>query len=274
MNRWPLVASFILFIALCASGAYWAMQLFKPPVRPVAAAPRPAATAVRPEAAAMLFGGKGAKTAVASNYQLKGVIFSPVPGESVAILSADGKPAQAIRIDMEVAPGVTVKEVHRQYVMLLEDGVAKRVELPEELQAQASPAAASPVPARPAPMQRPTTPPAAPPQPVQPQAPRPVPPQQPQAAQPQPVQPQPVQPQPVQPVTPGLMPSTQPGVAGTMPSAAAPGMPGATQSEPMARPPGGTASQTFTPQPQQATPPGTTQPSFGAMPSLRGGPAQ
>ena len=29
MKRWPLITSFMLFIALCISAAYWAMQLFK-----------------------------------------------------------------------------------------------------------------------------------------------------------------------------------------------------------------------------------------------------
>ena len=33
MKRLPLITSFVLFIALCVSAAYWAMQLFKPPLR-------------------------------------------------------------------------------------------------------------------------------------------------------------------------------------------------------------------------------------------------
>lgn len=147
MKRWPLVASFLLFIVLCASLAYWGLQLFKPPLRPVAAPPR-AATEVRPEAAAALLGG-ATTVAAASNYQLRGVIFSGNASDSVAILSADGKPAQAVRSGMEVVPGVTVEEVHRAYVLLSEDGVAKRVELPESADDQASLGGAAPVPVRP-----------------------------------------------------------------------------------------------------------------------------
>ncbi len=37
MKRWPLLVSFVLFIALCVSATYWGMQLYKPPVRAVAA---------------------------------------------------------------------------------------------------------------------------------------------------------------------------------------------------------------------------------------------
>ncbi|HJV87236.1 MAG TPA: type II secretion system protein N [Noviherbaspirillum sp.] len=136
MKRLPLAASFLLFIALCASAAYWAMQLFKPPVRPVAAPPRAAVADVRPEAAASLFGGRSGPTAVASNYQLRGVIFSGSPHDSVAILSVDGKPAQAVRVDAEVAPGVKIKEVHREYVLLSDGGVTKRVDLPENAKGQ------------------------------------------------------------------------------------------------------------------------------------------
>lgn len=134
MRRLPLLASFVLFLALCASIAYWGMQLFEPPSRPVAAPPRAASADVKLDAAAGLFGPRAGKTAVASNYQLRGIIMAG--RDSVAILSADGKPAQAVRMNKEIAPGVTVKEVNRDHVLLTEAGVTKRVELPESVKAQ------------------------------------------------------------------------------------------------------------------------------------------
>lgn len=137
MRRLPLVASFLLFILLCASAAYWAMQLFKPPLRPVTAPPRTAQPEIRPQAAAGLFGARSRAVAAASNYQLRGVIFSGNPRDSVAIISADGKPAQAFRVETEIVPGVTVKEVHRGYVLIAEGGTTKRIELPEDAPAQA-----------------------------------------------------------------------------------------------------------------------------------------
>lgn len=135
MKRWPLIASFVLFIVLCASAAYWAMQLFKPPLRAVAAPPSIAQPAPSLDAAASLFGAS-ATVAATSNFQLKGVVVAGNAAESVAILSDSGKRAQAVRINKEVAPGVTVKEVHRRYVLLSEGGVIKRIELPEEAKAQ------------------------------------------------------------------------------------------------------------------------------------------
>ncbi len=132
MKRLPQITSFILFIALCVSAAYWAMQLFNPPLRAVAA-PQPAAqTAPKLDAAASLLGGHP-NAAIASNFQLKGVVVAGDPAESVAILSANGKTAQAIRVGREVMPGVTVSEVQRDHVMLSDRGVVKRVDLPPNL---------------------------------------------------------------------------------------------------------------------------------------------
>ena len=131
MKRLPLITSFVLFVTLCASLAYWAMQFLKPPQRLVAALPRPAQTAPRLDAAAGLLGGRSS-LAMTSNFQLKGVVVASDPEESVAILAANGKPAKAIRANHEVIPGVTVKEVQRDHVLLLEGGVVKRVELPQD----------------------------------------------------------------------------------------------------------------------------------------------
>ncbi len=162
MRRVPLIVSFLLFIGLCASAAYWAMQLFKPPVRPVAAPPRVAQAEIRPDAASSLFGSRKGAAAVASNYQLRGVIFSGNPHDSVAIISADGKPPQAIRADEEVAPGVTIKEVHRDYILLSDGGATKRVDLPESAKGLEG-IAAVPTPPRAVP---PPPPPAVPTQPI------------------------------------------------------------------------------------------------------------
>lgn len=139
MKRWSVLASFLLFILLCATLAYWAMQWFKPPTRPVA--PPPVAANVAPplQAASSLFGGRSGPVAIASNYELRGVVVSGRPGESIAILSANGKPPQYVVANAEVTPGVTVKEVHRQYIVLSDGGVNKRVELPTDAKTAGAP---------------------------------------------------------------------------------------------------------------------------------------
>jgi general secretion pathway protein C len=130
MKRWPVLLSFVLFVGLCASVTFWAMQFMKPAPRPVALPRANTKVQIDPEAVLALFGGRAEPVAVVSNYQLRGVVVAKHADESVAILSADSKPAEAIRVNAEVAPGVTVKEVHQQYVLLSEGGVTKKVELP------------------------------------------------------------------------------------------------------------------------------------------------
>ncbi len=130
MKRPPLITSFILFITLCATTAYWAMQFLKPTQRTVAAPPQAIQAEPSLDAAASLFGSRST-SAVASNIQLKGVVVSSNPTESVAILLANGKPAQSVRTNAEILPGIIVKEVHNNYVLLSESGVFKRVELTE-----------------------------------------------------------------------------------------------------------------------------------------------
>ena len=132
MKRWPLLVSFVLFIALCVSATYWGMQFYKPPARAVAAPPPTVQAPPDPRAAVVLFGGRQGPVAVATNYQLRGVVSAGINGESIAILAADGKPAEAIRANREIQPGVIVKEVHPRYVLLQENGVIKRVELPDD----------------------------------------------------------------------------------------------------------------------------------------------
>ncbi len=134
MKRLPMLVSFVLFIALCASVTFWGMQLFKSKARTMVAPP--IVQPVRLDAALALFGGHAAIVAVLSNFQLKGVIVSDNPAESVAILGADGKAAQSIAVNAEVVPGVTVKEVFAKYILLSQNGATQRVELPEGAQSQ------------------------------------------------------------------------------------------------------------------------------------------
>jgi len=113
---------------LSASLAYWGMQLFKPKQRPLAAAPVMQVPEANMDAARGLFGGNTA-VAVASNYQLRGVVADTRGHGSVAIISADGQPAKAFPVDSELSPGVSVKDVQPRHVILMEGGVQKRLDL-------------------------------------------------------------------------------------------------------------------------------------------------
>lgn len=147
MKRMPLLLSLLGVIALSASIAYWVLQLYKPEQRPISVPPPSALAEPSPDAAATLFGGQ-VVTAVASNYQLTGVVSSG--REGVAILVADGQPPRAVRIGRELSPGVTLSEVHPRYVMLSEGGMLKRIELATD--ATAGPDLAAPMAGSPPPM--------------------------------------------------------------------------------------------------------------------------
>jgi len=122
----PLIAAAILISAVFGSGAYWGSQLLRPQVRPVAAAAHTAPAPPDIAAAAGLFGGAPA-AAAAIAFKLKGVIEDGAEG--VAILVADGKPALALGIGQQAAPGVTVTEIHQRYVMLDMSGKPTRLDL-------------------------------------------------------------------------------------------------------------------------------------------------
>ena len=131
MKRLPLFCSFVAFIILCSSLSFWGIHLFKPMNRRVADAPLKGS--VEPGAGqwGSLFGGAQVAQVTASNYDLKGIIIAKKNDESLAIMMPTGKPAQTIALNAEIAPGVVLKEIHDNYVMISEAGVMRRVSLPE-----------------------------------------------------------------------------------------------------------------------------------------------
>jgi general secretion pathway protein C len=132
VKRWNMAVTFVLFLALCMTLTYWAMQIFQPTQRQLVEPVSAAADNINLDAAAGLFGGRGVKPGTAANYQLKGIVLASDPAQSVAILVENGKPPRAVRADGEIAPNVRVKEVQRLYVLLSEGGAVTRIDLPQE----------------------------------------------------------------------------------------------------------------------------------------------
>ena len=128
MQRIPRLMSFVLFLGVCASLAYWAIEFFTPPPRPVATS----ATVTQPlpavSVAADLFGGQ-ADVNTMTNIQLRGVILAGRAEESVAILVTDGGTPKYLRRDAEVMSGVKVKEIDAKKVVLSDHGVSREVSL-------------------------------------------------------------------------------------------------------------------------------------------------
>ena len=124
----PRTISFILFLALCASLAYWAIEFFTPSSRPVATSSHVAQPLPPVSDAADLFGGK-ADANTMKNIQLRGVILSGRAQESVAILVPDGGTPKYLRRDAEVMPGVKVQKIEAKKVVLSDHGVSREVSL-------------------------------------------------------------------------------------------------------------------------------------------------
>lgn len=131
MKRLPVLVTFLMFIALCASLSFWGLRLFKPQARAVAAVFQQGSYEPGAGQWGGIFGASQAMQASATNYQLKGIVLAKREEKSLAIISVNGKPALAVAMNKEIAPGVTLKEVHAQYVMVSESGIMRRVDLPQ-----------------------------------------------------------------------------------------------------------------------------------------------
>lgn len=127
MKRLALISSFVLFLLLCGTTSYWVMQFMKPVPRKVVAPPaaKPVATI---DSVATLFGGA---MAVNTNYQLRGIVLANPQAQSLAIIAVDGGAPQAFAINAEITSGVKLAAVGQGYVMIADNGVSKRIDLPE-----------------------------------------------------------------------------------------------------------------------------------------------
>ncbi len=214
MKRLPLLVAFVLFLGLCASLAYWALQLFAPAPRAVSAPPQAERKIAPITAAENLFGAKGQANTMA-NMSLRGVIHAGRKADSEAILVVGNEPPKYVKESSEVMVGVKVKEIHPRHVILDDHGVSREVSLPAFAPTPASAAnlnANTGQPLQPANQQGNNAP-----APNQQPAPSAAPPEQ-QPQQPQPQQPQPAaQDQSAPPANPGLNAS---GASGPAPSTA------------------------------------------------------
>ena len=129
MKRLPVVFSFLLFLTLSATLAYWIVQWTAPAPRAVSAPPKSERTMAPVSAAASLFGGRSPGSTIA-NVQLRGVVHSGSSSDSVAIIAVEGKPPRALTVNSELTPGVIVKEILNKTVVVSEKGVERELSLP------------------------------------------------------------------------------------------------------------------------------------------------
>jgi general secretion pathway protein C len=130
MKRLPLLCSFILFILLCASVTYWVLQWTAPATRALQVTAPSEPTLPDIAAAAQLFGGASAAATI-TPLQLSGIIYASKASERVAIIATEAKPARALRLHAEVAPGIIIKQINQRSVVVLENSQQRVIPLPK-----------------------------------------------------------------------------------------------------------------------------------------------
>jgi general secretion pathway protein C len=130
MKRLPLLCSFILFILLCASVTYWVLQWTAPATRALQVRAPSEPTLPDIAAAAQLFGGASAAATI-TPLQLSGIIYASKASERVAIIATEAKPARALRLHAEVAPGIIIKQINQRSVVVLENSQQRVIPLPK-----------------------------------------------------------------------------------------------------------------------------------------------
>jgi general secretion pathway protein C len=131
LANWSLLLIHFVGAALaCAQLAYWSIRLTTPPAAP---APAPARTASLRDPDPVLLArafGQVEHVAIASggNIQVAGVFSAG--RDSAAVFVVDDRPARAVRLGQEVAPGATLVAVDPQGVTLDSGGVLRQLRVP------------------------------------------------------------------------------------------------------------------------------------------------
>ena len=128
-ERAPNVVSFLFFIGIWVSLAFWFQQWLSPPKQIVELLPMVEQKIPPLASAANLFGGSE-QSSVLANVQLNGVIRSNSSKDSIVIIAADGGPSRALRLNAEIMPGIVVKAINSRSVIVAGKGAEREIALP------------------------------------------------------------------------------------------------------------------------------------------------
>ena len=128
-ERAPNVVSFLFFIGIWVSLAFWFQQWLSPPKQIVELLPMVEQKMPPLASAANLFGGSE-QSSVLANVQLNGVIRSNSSKDSIVIIAADGGPSRALRLNAEIMPGIVVKAINSRSVIVAGKGAEREIALP------------------------------------------------------------------------------------------------------------------------------------------------
>jgi len=125
-----LLVHFVGAALACAQLAYWSIRVTTAP--PTPAPPQARVLAARqpdPVQLARAFGLVEAANVVSGNIQVAGVFAAGA--DSAAVMQVDDRPARAVLLGQEVAPGSTLVEIDQQGVTLESGGVRRQLRVPQ-----------------------------------------------------------------------------------------------------------------------------------------------
>jgi hypothetical protein len=140
----PRVASVLLAVILVVSVTDWALTFSarRTPTEPVRVLP---AGEVDPQTQltdvapiARLFG--AASSAEAGGIRALGVMAEGASGRGIALIGVNGQPTRSYRSGEVIAPGVVLKEVRKDGVILSRSGRLQELRLPTRTPTQSAPA--------------------------------------------------------------------------------------------------------------------------------------
>ena len=120
--------SVFLFLLWCASLTYWTLFFTTQPTHQVALSSVNEMPPVVLSDAMSLFGGSSNNESRFPLF-LRGVILSGESDASLAIIGAPGLPQKLIQRDAELMPGITLHEIHANYIVVLDHGLRREVPL-------------------------------------------------------------------------------------------------------------------------------------------------
>ena len=128
-ERLPNAVSFLFFVGIWVSVSFWFQQWLLPPKQAVELMPVAEQSMPPLASAANLFGGSE-QASILANVQINGVIRSNSSKDSVVIITADGGPSRALRLNSEIMPGIVVKAINAHSVIVAGKGTEREIALP------------------------------------------------------------------------------------------------------------------------------------------------
>ncbi len=128
-ERLPNAVSFLFFVGIWVSLSFWFQQWLSPPKQVVELMPVAEQSMPPLASAANLFGGSE-QTSMLANVQINGVIRSNSSKDSVVIITADGGPSRALRLNAEIMPGIVIKSINSRSVIVAGKGAEREIALP------------------------------------------------------------------------------------------------------------------------------------------------